>query len=112
MVNCYLCHMTYTIGKIASIVEGRTEGKSNESIEIKDLLFDSRLLISPENTLFFSLKSNRNNGNKYIDELYNKGVRCFVVEDTIEQATQYPQATFIIVDNTAWKWLQRSVRSL
>ncbi|MBR6775173.1 MAG: bifunctional UDP-N-acetylmuramoyl-tripeptide:D-alanyl-D-alanine ligase/alanine racemase [Bacteroidales bacterium] len=92
--------MTYTIGKIASIVEGRTEGKSNESIEIKDLLFDSRLLISPENTLFFSLKSNRNNGNKYIDELYNKGVRCFVVEDTIEQATQYPQATFIIVDNT------------
>ena len=91
--------MTYTLEKIASIVEGRVIGNNNKSLIIKDLLFDSRLLISPENTLFFSLKSNRNNGSKYIEELYNKGVRCFVVEDT-DTDTLYPKSSFIIVDDT------------
>ncbi len=94
----YLCRMTYTIEKIASIVEGRIEGQSDTSIVIKDLLFDSRLLTSPGSTLFFSLKSSRNNGNKYIDELYNKGVRCFVVEESL--SSQYPLSNFIVVEDT------------
>ena len=91
--------MTYTLEKIASIVEGKIAGNGNKSTIIKELLFDSRLLISPENTLFFSLKSNRNNGNKYIKELYNKGVRCFVVDNIVLESSII-DATFIIVDNT------------
>ena len=98
--------MTYTIEKIASIIDGKIYGKDNGSHVIRDLLFDSRLLIVPENTLFFSLKSNRNNGNKYIEELYNKGVRCFVVEDIDLSSPICPLSTFIIVDDTL-KALQR-----
>lgn len=90
--------MTYTIEKIASIVKGRIEGKGDPSLIITELLFDSRLLTSPGNTLFFSLKSNRNNGNKYIDELYNKGVRCFVVEESL--SSLYPFSYFIVVEDT------------
>lgn len=90
--------MTYTIEKIASIVKGRIEGKDDPSLVITELLFDSRLLTSPGNTLFFSLKSNRNNGNKYIDELYNKGVRCFVVEESL--SSLYPLSHFIVVKDT------------
>lgn len=90
--------MTYTIEKIASIVKGRIEGKGDPSLVITELLFDSRLLTSPGNTLFFSLKSNRNNGNKYIDELYNKGVRCFVVEESL--SSLYPLSHFIVVKDT------------
>lgn len=90
--------MTYTIEKIASIVGGRIEGKGDPSLIITELLFDSRLLTSPGNTLFFSLKSNRNNGNKYIDELYNKGVRCFVVEESL--SSLYPFSYFIVVEDT------------
>lgn len=90
--------MTYTIEKIASIVKGRIEGKGDPSLVITELLFDSRLLTSPGNTLFFSLKSNRNNGNKYIDELYNKGVRCFVVEESL--SSLYPFSYFIVVEDT------------
>lgn len=90
--------MTYTIEKIASIVKGRIEGKGDPSLVITELLFDSRLLTSPGNTLFFSLKSNRNNGNKYIDELYNKGVRCFVVEESL--SSLYPLSHFIVVEDT------------
>lgn len=91
--------MTYTLENIASIVEGKIVGNGDKSIVIKDLLFDSRLLISPENTLFFSLKSNRNNGNKYIDELYSKGVRSFVVDNVVSESS-IVDAAFIIVDDT------------
>lgn len=95
--------MNYTVERIASIVEGEISNNSNKDLVVKDLLFDSRLLVTPENTLFFSLKSHRNDGNKYIDELYDKGVKMFVVEksDSISQIIENKNdATFIIVDDT------------
>ena len=95
--------MNYTVKKIASIVKGEIINNSNSDFVINDLLFDSRLLVSSENTLFFSLKSHRNDGNKYIDDLYKKGVRAFVVEDSISTAEiieNKNDAIFIIVDNT------------
>ncbi|MBR5603889.1 MAG: bifunctional UDP-N-acetylmuramoyl-tripeptide:D-alanyl-D-alanine ligase/alanine racemase [Bacteroidales bacterium] len=102
--------MIYTVERIASIIEGETINASNNDIIIKDLLFDSRLLVSPETTLFFSLKSHRNDGNKYIDELYDKGVRAFVIEnsDHIHNIIENKNdAAFIIVDNTL-KALQKT----
>ncbi len=102
--------MNYTVERIASIVEGEVINDSNNGLIIKELLFDSRLLVSPENTLFFSLKSNRNDGNKYIDDLYGKGVRAFVVENSNYIAKiieNKKDATFIIVDNTL-KALQKT----
>lgn len=102
--------MNYTVERIASIVEGEIINNSNKDLAVKDLLFDSRLLVAPENTLFFSLKSHRNDGNKYIDELYDKGVRMFVVEksDSISEIIENKNdATFIIVDDTL-KSLQKT----
>lgn len=102
--------MNYTVERIASIVEGEIINNSNKDLAVKDLLFDSRLLVAPENTLFFSLKSHRNNGNKYIDELYDKGVKMFVVEksDSISEIIENKNdATFIIVDDTL-KSLQKT----
>ena len=93
--------MTYTLENIASIIGGEIVGDGDKSIVIKDLLFDSRLLANPEGTLFFSLKSNRNDGSKYIEELYNKGVRCFVVEDHGLRTKEHKcGVSFIIVDDT------------
>lgn len=94
--------MNYDIEKIASIVEGSVTGKCNNSLVIKDLLYDSRQLASPENTLFFSLKSQRNNGNRYIDELYKKGVRAFIVEMPLQDISisSLQDATFIVVEDT------------
>lgn len=92
--------MNYTIDKIASIIEGKLIGNHDKSLVIKDLLFDSRLVVLPENTLFFALKSQRNDGNKYIKELYNKGVRAFVVEEKPNSADIYENAVFILVNNT------------
>ena len=102
--------MNYTIDKIASIIEGKLIGENDKSLVIKDLLFDSRMLVMPENTLFFALKSHRNDGNKYIKELYDKGVRSFVVEKMPEIAGVGDDAVFILVDNTL-KSLQKVAAS-
>mgnify|MGYP003289604483 CR=1 FL=1 len=92
--------MNYTIEKIASIIEGDI-ANINNNILIKELLFDSRLLVSPENTLFFAIRSQRNDGHKYIKELYDKGVRSFVVDDNITiDSTHCDKATFIVVKDT------------
>ena len=102
--------MNYTVKRIASIVEGELINDSNNDFVVKDLLFDSRLLVSPENTLFFSLKSHRNDGNKYIKELYDKGVKAFVIEDTISISKVIENkndAIFIKVDDTL-KALQKT----
>ena len=70
--------MTYSIEKIATLIGARRYGQQ-ESI-IGWLLTDSRSLCFPEQTLFFALRSQRNDGHRYISELYRRGVRNFVVE--------------------------------
>ncbi len=49
-------------------------------MKISRLLIDSRKIFSPEGTLFIALKGLNHDGHKYIEELYKKGVRVFVVE--------------------------------
>ena len=56
--------------------------------QISWLLTDSRSLCFPETTLFFALKSQRNDGHHYIEDLYRRGVRNFVVDHLPE----HPQA--------------------
>ena len=92
--------MNYTVDKISSIVEGKLIDNNNNTLVIKDLLFDSRLIVIPENTLFFALKSQRNDGSKYIKGLYEKGVRAFVVEKIPDIADIKNDATFILVENS------------
>ena len=65
------------IGSIATI-----EGEDN--IDIRHLLTDSRLLgAEPEKTLFFAIKTDKNDGAKYIPELREKGVQAFVTGDAL-----------------------------
>ena len=48
-------------------------------MEIRHLLTDSRQLgTEPQNTLFFAIKTAKNDGAKYIPELQTKGVQAFV----------------------------------
>lgn len=56
-----------------------------DAIDIRHLLTDSRQLDSdPDKTLFFALCTSKNDGAKYIPDLYKKGVRVFVsAEDSV-----------------------------
>ncbi len=44
------------------------------------LLNDSRQLSSPQRSIFFAIKGLHHDGHQYLDDLYRKGVREFVVE--------------------------------
>ena len=70
--------MTYTIEKVTTLIGARRYGDTEATIGW--LLTDSRSLCFPEQTLFFALRTKRNDGHKYIEELYRRGVRNFVVE--------------------------------
>lgn len=70
--------MNYSIEKITTLIGARRIGETDA--QIGWLLTDSRSLCFPEETLFFALKSTRNDGHRYIEDLYRRGVRNFVVE--------------------------------
>ena len=59
-------------------VIGNTDNLQN--LDIRHLLTDSRQLgAEPETTLFFALKTDKNDGAKYIPQLIERGVKVFVV---------------------------------
>jgi alanine racemase len=86
--------MNYTIEKITTLIGARRIGTADAMIGW--LLTDSRSLCFPEETLFFALKSSRNDGHHYISELYRRGVRNFVVNN-VPTDGQYVDANFLIV---------------
>ena len=63
--------MSNTIEEITSILNAERIG--NAPAKIDWILTDSRSLCFPEETLFFALKTKRNDGHKYIAELSNRG---------------------------------------
>lgn len=90
---CKLLAMTYSIEKIATLLGARRYGTSAGNVSF--LLTDSRSLSFPEETLFFALHSKRNDGHRYIEDLYNRGVRNFVVERIPEKDLE--SANFLLV---------------
>ena len=91
--------MKYSIEKVATLIGARRYGTCQG--DIRWLLTDSRSLCFPEETLFFALKTQRNDGHRYIDDLYRRGVRHFVVEQVPEHYdTRFPEANFLRVPHT------------
>ena len=58
--------MRYEIEKIAAIIGAQRYGTREASVSF--LLTDSRSLCFPEETLFFALKTERNDGHLYVAE--------------------------------------------
>ena len=90
-------HQFYSLQKVAEVVNGQIVGGAPER-KVCDLLIDSRHLMDPAQALFFALTSARNDGHKYVTELYDKGVRAFVVSRRPE--ADFPGAVFIVVSDT------------
>ena len=64
------------------------------------LLTDSRQLTDPADTLFFAIPTKRNNGVRYVDGLYSKGVRNFVVSADTEDDVR--QSLAKLIDANIW----------
>lgn len=92
--------MYYFAKDIARILNGALHGSGNPDAVIKHLLIDSRSISSPETSLFFALKTERNDGHKFISEAYKKRVRNFVVSELPRDISQFAESNFILVKDT------------
>ena len=90
--------MKYSIEQIAQIISSEAIICSHADIRL--LLTDSRSLFEPSESLFFALVTKHNDGHKFIEQLYNKGVRNFVVQYFPENKDSMPEANFLLVNDS------------
>jgi Alr-MurF fusion protein len=90
--------MNYTLEDLAAIWGSR--GRIISNVSIKWLLTDSRSLPFPEESIFFAMRTNRNDGHRYIADLYRRGLRNFVLSDETINLSPYPEANVLWVKDT------------
>lgn len=73
--------------------------QNESSGTIHQVIVDSRRYFNPSQTLFIALQGRNTNGEKFISELYNKGIRFFIVQE-FESPERFPEASFLKVENS------------
>ena len=87
--------MNYDIKQIISIL-GVSQNNFYPS-KISILLTDSRKLSNPSKTLFFALETKNNDAHDFICDLYDSGVRNFVVSKQLPQWKNFQNVNFFKV---------------
>ena len=86
------------VSEIKKVIGDRLTVIGNEDLDIRHLLIDSRQLgAEPEATLFFAIKTDKNDGANYIPDLKAKGVKAFVTGDAVlalQDLAAYVRSTF------------------
>ena len=95
-----MLHKQYSGEELTEILKARLLSPDGVSIKVEDILIDSRLFIRSVRTLFFALKGVRNDGHKYIHNLYRKGIRFFVISDKDFPVSELEEASFFVVTDT------------
>ena len=90
--------MQYSIQEIGSVLGVPLSKQRSDKIMI--LLTDSRRLTLPDETLFFALETKNNDAHIFIAELYEKGVRNFVVSKILPEWKNLSEANFLKVKNS------------
>ncbi|MCU4155672.1 bifunctional UDP-N-acetylmuramoyl-tripeptide:D-alanyl-D-alanine ligase/alanine racemase [Carboxylicivirga sp. A043] len=91
--------MAYSVAQLAQWSAAKLIGDAERTVE--KIIFDSRKSFSSEETLFVAIKSTTNDGHSFIAELYDKGMRSFIVEaDCAIDYKKYPEASFIECTNS------------
>jgi alanine racemase len=88
----------HSIRHIATIISGSFL-QFHQDDTIEQLLTDSRRLVFPETSLFFALYGPRRDGHAYIQDLYLRGVRNFIIYHSLDPK-DYPDANFILVKDS------------
>ena len=100
--------MPYSIFDIAEAIQADASSLRNADIQL--LLTDSRSLSEAEGTLFFALCTEHDDGHRYIFELYEKGVRNFVVQHDFAGSDRIPEANCLWVNDTLMALQQLAAR--
>lgn len=86
----------YHISEIAKIVNAKSLQFTRDDL-IYELASDSRQSLNP-NYIFIAISSSRNDGHKYLEQAYLKGVRNFMLSRDVS-TQNFPEANFLLVEN-------------
>jgi alanine racemase len=85
--------LVFTSSDIARITNGTLSGRPD--LIVSELITDSRQVSFTEDAAFIAIKGNNHDGHQFIDILYRKGVKVFIVEKLPEKTNIYKDAAFI-----------------
>ncbi len=95
-----MTHPKYDGRELADILKAKLFSPDADKIVVEDILIDSRKFIRASKTLFFALKGTRNDGHRYLRDLYRKGIRYFVISNEKIDRKAFPKASFFLVQDT------------
>lgn len=85
---------------IAKITGGKLYGPKDHTAA--EVITDSRQLTNAAGMVFFAIKGANHDGHIYVDTLYHKGIRIFVVEKLPEEHIRYSDASIVVVKNSVF----------
>lgn len=90
----------FSISEITAIVKGEWAKSNQNDSMINHLLTDSRRLGVISECMFIALKSSKNDGHRYVKDLYNKGIRNFMLEVIPDEIQNIEDVNVILVKDT------------
>jgi len=88
----------YTIQHIAQVLKAEASLPNPQTV-IAHLITDSRRIVFPSSSLFFAIHTKRRDGHSFIQEVYDRGIRNFVVETTFDSSS-FTDANVVFVNDT------------
>ncbi len=86
-----------------SHIKKSTAGQYLQSVNphsiISNVVYDTRKISYPQSSIFVALSGKNNDGHKYLDQAYKKGIRSFLVSKKIDPAL-FPDANIILCEDT------------
>ncbi len=89
--------LCWTLEEMALLIDGELYGRKD--LSFTSLSIDSRSLVPSRDTLFVALIGDQHNGHNYIEDLYSRGIRSFLVSSLPDYA-KLPEAGFCHVKDT------------
>jgi Alr-MurF fusion protein len=90
--------LTFTSSEIAEITGGLLSGP--KTLIVSELITDSRHIGFAENAAFIAIRGNNHDGHKFIESLYRKGIKVFIVEMLPEDLLSCKDAAFILTESS------------
>ena len=90
--------MKISSSDIARITNGRLSGP--EDIIVNEVVTDSRQISFAQGLAYFAIRGINHDGHRYIEILYQKGLRVFIVNSLPDEIGKYPGAAFIVHNDT------------
>lgn len=84
--------------ELAGITGGKLYGPGN--LEVTEVITDSRQPVYSGGLVFFAIRGKNHDGHTFVLNLYEKGIRIFVVEKLISEIKGYSDAAFIVTGNS------------